>query len=360
MTNISEKVEIVFHEDTTGSMRPCIAEVRKKIEGGFTKLFKEMPDLRIGLGANGDYCDRGDTYVTKYKGLSRNIHELCKFIREVENTGGGDLPECYELVLREAQNFDWSLNAKKIFVLFADDVPHPAHDPQNVRYNGKGLDWRKEADALAKMGVVVYAVQCLSKGSHATSFYRELAERTGGYHFTLDQFSEVTDLIMAICYKQGDPARFQEWENEIIKSGRMTRSVDANFAKLSGRSERSLPKSLDAVPLGRFQILDVENDVSIREFVESNDLIFQKGKGFYEFTKSELIQESKEVVLREKLTGDMFSGEKARRMIGLSVGERAKVKPVYFDEFDVFVQSTSYNRKLIGGTRFLYEVDLSR
>ena len=74
MTNNSEKVEIVLHKDTTGSMRPCIAEVRKKIESGFTKLFKEMPDLRIGLGANGDYCDRGDTYVTKYKILSPNIH----------------------------------------------------------------------------------------------------------------------------------------------------------------------------------------------------------------------------------------------------------------------------------------------
>ena len=364
MTNNSEKVEIVLHKDTTGSMRPCIAEVRKKIESGFTKLFKEMPDLRIGLGANGDYCDRGDTYVTKYKGLSRNIHELCKFIREVENTGGGDLPECYELVLREAQNFDWSINAKKIFVLFADDVPHPVHDPQNVRYNGEGLDWRKEADALAKMGVAVYAVQCLSKGSHATSFYRELTERTGGYHFTLDQFSEVMDLIMAICYKQGNPAKFQEWEAEITRTGRMTRSVDENFAILSDRSVSTrfarTSRSLDAVPHGRFQILDVENDSSIRDFVESNDLIFQKGKGFYEFTKSELIQEYKEVVLRDKATGDMFSGEKARQMIGLGMGERARVKPAYLDQFDVFVQSTSYNRKLIGGTRFLYEVDLSR
>lgn len=371
MTNSTEKVEIVFHRDTTGSMYPCTTEVRKKIEWGLTKLFKEMPDIRIGLGANGDYCDDGDTYVTQYIGLSRNIHDICEFIRVTKNTGGGDLPECYELVLREARGFDWSHNAKKIFVLFADDVPHSPHDPQNVRYNGKGLDWRKEADALAKMGVVVYAVQCLSKGSHATSFYRELAERTGGYHFTLDQFSEVTDLIMAICYKQGDPAKFQEWESEVARSGRMTRSVDTNFAILAGRSISlgfvRKPKSLDAVPPGRFQILDVEGDilddenkVRISDFVEYNGLIFQKGKGFYEFTKSEIIQEYKEVVLRDKVTGDMFSGEKARQMIGLGAGERARVKPTHLDIFDVFVQSTSYTRKLIGGTRFLYEVDLSR
>lgn len=358
------RVEAAFDFDTTGSMRPCIGEVRRKVEGSLTKLFKEIPELRIAIGANGDYCDRGSTYVTSWHDFSSNIHDLCQFVRNVRNTDGGDLPECYELVLHEARKLDWGHNATKIFVLTADDVPHTLHDRQNVAHNGRGLDWRKEADALSEMGISVYAVQCLSKGSHADAFYRELAERTGGYHFTLDQFSEVTDLIMAICYRQSDVACLKAFEEEIAKSGRMTRSMDANFATLSGRrpSEHftKKPKSLDAVPLGRFQMLHVDRDVSIRDFVEDKELIFKTGKGFYEFTKPELIQEYKEVVLRDQLTGDMYSGEKARQLVGLNPGERAKVKPASLAQYDVFVQSTSYNRKLIGGTRFLYEVDLSR
>lgn len=357
-------VEVVFHSDTTGSMYPCIKDVRKKVEWSLTTLFKEMPNLRMAMGANGDYCDKGSSYVTAWMDFSSNIHDLCNFVRTIGNTGGGDLPECYELVLREAQNLHWNYNSKKIFVLVADDVPHPANDPQNVRYNGEGLDWRKEAEALAKMGIAVYTVQCLSKGRHADKFYSELAERTGGYHFTLDQFTELTDLIMAICYKQAGTEQFERWEKEIVKSGRMTRVMDKNFATLSGRSVsekfKHTPKSLLAVAPGRFQILYVERDVSIRDFVEENALTFKKGKGFYEFTKTELIQEGKEVVLRDKVTGDMFTGEHARKLIGLNPGERAKVKPAYLEEFDVFVQSTSYNRKLIGGTRFLYEVDLER
>ncbi len=282
----------------------------------------------------------------------------------MEDTGGGDLPECYELVLHEAQKLNWSLNSKKIFVLAADDVPHPVNNPENVRYNGgRGLNWRNEADALAKLGIQVYAVQCLSK-SNATNFYRELAEKTGGYHLTLDQFSEVTDLIIGICLQQGSPSQFKRFEEEISSSGRMTRTMDDNFARISGRpvsaTYKHAPRSLDAVPPGRFQILNVDRDSVIRDFVNENGLIFQTGKGFYEFTKSELIQEKKEVVLRDKATGDMFSGDKARRMIGLRPGERAKVKPTYLKDYDVFVQSTSYNRKLVGDTRFLYEVDLSR
>ncbi len=364
MENKNDCLEVVFHFDTTGSMFPCVLVVRKNIEASLTTLFKEVPNLRIGVGANGDYCDRGRTYVTSRHELSTSIHDLCQFVRNVKNTDGGDLPECYELVLREAKSYDWRHNSRKIFVLAADDVPHLAYEKQNVTYNGRGLDWRREAQDLAEMGIAVYTVQCLNKGRHADAFYHELAEITGGYHFTLDQFSEMTDLIMAICYRQGNATRFAALEREVCEGGRMTRAMDSNFARLAGRpiAERftRTPRSLDAVPPGRFQILRVDWDVSIRDFVETCGLIFKPGRGFYEFTKTELIQERKEVVLRDKVTGDMFSGEKARQMIGLGPGERARVRPTYFDRYDVFVQSTSYNRKLIGGTRFLYEVDLSR
>lgn len=359
-----ERVEVVFHGDTTGSMSPCFRTVQRRFEDALTRLFKEIPNLRIGISANGDYCDVGSTYAFKRYDLTRDIHGLCQFVRNIERTNGGDLPECYELVLREAQSFDWTLGAKKILVFTADDVPHPTHDLQNrINNGGTGLDWREEANALSRMGVVVYAVQCLSKRS-ATAFYRELAERTGGYHLELDQFDEVVDLLMAACYQQTSPEAFAQWEGEVAASGRMSRSVDLNFARISGRHSALRfaphPRGLDVVPFGRFQILRVDRDASIRGFVEDNGLEFKKGRGFYEFTKTELIQEKKEVVLRDKVTGDIFSGAKAREMIGLPFGERAKVKPVYLEKFTVFVQSTSYNRVLKAGTRFLYEVDLSR
>jgi hypothetical protein len=43
-------------------------------------------------------------------------------------------------------------------------------------------------------------------------------------------------------------------------------------------------------------------------------------------------------------------------MLGLPIGENARIRPTHLEEYRVFVQSTSYNRKLISGTRFLYEV----
>ena len=56
-------------------------------------------------------------------------------------------------------------------------------------------------------------------------------------------------------------------------------------------------------------------------------------------------------------TGDLFTGDEARRLIGLAEGVNCRIKPVHLTEFDIFVQSTSVNRKLIGGSLFLYEVE---
>lgn len=55
--------------------------------------------------------------------------------------------------------------------------------------------------------------------------------------------------------------------------------------------------------------------------------------------------------------GDLYSGAKAREMIEPPEGVEARVAAAKLEDYTVFVQSTSANRKLVGGTRFLYEVE---
>ena len=81
-----------------------------------------------------------------------------------------------------------------------------------------------------------------------------------------------------------------------------------------GGEER--PDGLVPIDPSRFQVLNVEDKCSIKEFVQMNSLIFKAGRGFYEFTKPEIISHKKEVVLLEKETGDMFSGQEAADIIG--------------------------------------------
>jgi hypothetical protein len=201
-------------------------------------------------------------------------------------------------------------------------------------------------------------VQALGR-SHATPFYKELAHKSGGFHLGLDQFAHITDMILAICMKQASDDKLQAYEREVAGQGRMHRGMSRMFDTMMKREARASSATVDlsAVPPGRFQVLDVDTDCAIRDFVTENGLRFKKGRGFYEFTKTETIQATKEVVLMDRKTGDMWSGGRARAMLGLPEGTSARVRPSCLDKYFVFVQSTSVNRRLIGGTRFLYEIE---
>lgn len=347
----NSKSEVVFSFDTTGSMYPCLTQVRKKIQEATQRLFKEVPGIRIGIVAHGDYCDRNTSYVTKHLDLTNDMSKIVNFVETVGQTGGGDCPECYELVLREAQtHFSWSPDANHSLVLIGDDLPHEANA------NPDKIDWRQELVALKAKDICVYAVQALNR-SYATNFYFTCAKDTGGIHISLDQFNAITDLLIAVCYRESTPEQLEVFEKEVIAQGRYSRSVRQMFDKLTGRETTTATsdKNLQAVSSGRFQVLDIDSDTSIKDFVQANGLSFKTGRGFYEFTKPETVQKYKEIILMDK-NGDMFEGEYARELLGLPKGADAKVKPSEYD-FVVFVQSTSYNRKLVGGTRFLYEVE---
>lgn len=353
MTAAAQPIEILFSFDTTGSMYPCLTQVRQKIKETARRLFKDIPGLRIGIIAHGDYCDARETYVTSILDLTSDPETVSAFVEGVRPTYGGDAPECYELVLREArQKIRWTPGSRRCFVLIGDDVPHPpAHNPDRI-------DWRQELKALAGEEIPVYGVQCLGR-SHARPFYEELARSSGGFHVSLDQFSHVTDLVLAVCYQQ--QGNLASYESEVKNAGRMSRSMDEIFSALGKRKKAATYERADlrACAPGRFQVLDVGRDMAIKEFVNENGLLFKIGRGFYEFTKTETIQGHKEIVLMDRKSGDLFQGSAAREMLGLD-SHTARIRPASLDKFAVFVQSTSVNRKLVGGTRFLYEVDVSR
>lgn len=353
--SIPELIEMVFSFDTTGSMYPCLAEVRRKVDETTKRLFEEIPNLRIGIVAHGDYCDAGSSYVTKHLDLTADPSAVSNFIKTVGRTGGGDWPECYELVLHEVGTLvNWTEGSKRVLALIGDATPHPkAHNP-------KKLDWVEELNKLVDLGIVVHGVQAMGQ-REANHFYSTLASKSGGAHVTLGQFNEATEMLLAMAYHQQGEEAFQKYEQEVVAKKRMTRTLSGIFDKLSRRdASTGRYRSIDAraVDVGRFQQIEVDVDQPIKDVVASNGLIFKPGRGFYQFTKRETIQAKKEVVILDKETGDMYQGAAAREVLGLPVGASIDISPTFDREkYTVFVQSTSNNRKLIGGTTFLYEVD---
>ena len=236
---------------------------------------------------------------------------------------------------------------------------------------------------LTESNIHVYAVQALAR-RHATSFYKEVAEKTGGYHLQLNQFADVVNLLLAISYKQQGNDQLYKFEKEVQGSGRLSRDMHAAFSTLGGRVTTTTTtthggravktttttvrtpasfgkRDLAAVHPSRFQATYIDHDQSIRDYVEDLGIKFRPGRGFYEFTKSVKVQPHKEVVLQDKITGDMFTGARARKILNLPDGVTKSIAPSkmpkVFDQYRAFIQSTSWNRRLLGDTHFLYEVE---
>jgi hypothetical protein len=359
----AEPIDVVFSFDTTGSMYPCLTQLRRNAEKAVRRLFDEIPGLHVGVIAHGDYCDEKTSYLLKQVELTDDESKVLAFLQGVGASGGGDAPEAYEYALHVARSMGWRTGRSKALVLIGDDVPHGPTYPQNKLK----LDWRNELGLLLEAGVNVYGVHAMpGVRKHSKPFYEEVAKRTGGFYLTLDQFTYITDLVLAVAYKQQGNEHLERFEQEVIREKRMNKSVGQIFATMLGRAPAPAAAGggaaagddgeLHAVPAGRFQVLEVDAAAVIRDFVQAQGAAFKTGRGFYQLTKSELVQEDKEVVLQDKSSGSFFSGDRARQLVGLAPGERAKVRPAHLDKYDVFIQSNSYNRKLVAGTKLLYEV----
>jgi hypothetical protein len=110
----------------------------------------------------------------------------------------------------------------------------------------------------------------------------------------------------------------------------------------------------DMKPLhpGAFLLFDVDRAWPIKEWVEEHGIVYRMGTAYYQLTKPELVQAGKQILVRNKKTGLIFAGANARQIVNLPDAE-IRVRPQHNPEFDVFVQSTSVNRKLVPGTRLL-------
>lgn len=377
----AESIDVLFTFDTTGSMYPCLTQVRRNLKQVVEILFDDIPNLRIGFIAHGDYCDAGSTYVTKSLNLTRDINKVIDFVMNAERTGGGDSPECYELVLNQARTeIDWKSGRNKIIVLIGDDVPHGPTERQNYKH----IDWRNELGLLLEAGIQVYGVHCMPGiRRHSKPFYEEIAKKTGGFYLTLDQFSSIADLIMGICYKQKSDDEFVDFVKKVEKKGRLTRDLSSSFrtmasglgvevaievvvGKKKGKKYAYEEDGLRPVDSGRFQTIEVDEEQRIDYFVRDQGLTFQRGRAFYELArygkKRYKVQQYKEIILMDRESGDFFNGPEVRRILGLhpqtsSGGVTEYLAPKSLDKYKVFIQSTSFTRVLVPGTSLLYEVE---
>ncbi len=103
-----------------------------------------------------------------------------------------------------------------------------------------------------------------------------------------------------------------------------------------------------------FWIKPQEHDIQIKDFVEKQGKVYQKGMAFYHLTKTEKeVQPYKKMVIREKASSKVYGGQLTRSLLGLPSYGNIKIVPGDHGQYEIFIQSTSTNRKLKENTFLL-------
>jgi len=224
-------IDVAFSFDTTGSMYPCLDQVRQNLQEIVGRLLKDIPNIRIALIAHGDFCDHASTYVTQALDFSTDASKLSAFAQSVAKTGGGDAPEAYELVLREVLELSWDPDHSKALVVIGDETPHAPS------YTTEKIFWKDEVAKLRDAGIVIYGVQALNN-ANSSPFYSEIATQTGGYHLHLRDFALITEMFVAVCFRATSEEKFEEYQSQMEEDGRMTHDVRNMLNEMAAPTEK--------------------------------------------------------------------------------------------------------------------------
>lgn len=96
-----------------------------------------------------------------------------------------------------------------------------------------------------------------------------------------------------------------------------------------------------------------QNETQIRDFIKSCGYTYVLGNAYYQLKRRTKIQANKLVAVVERSTSKVYLGKQARDLIGLPDRETT-VRPNHNPKFDIYVQSTSVNRKLFTGDHVMW------
>jgi hypothetical protein len=175
-----------------------------------------------------------------------------------------------------------------------------------------------------------------------------------GFGFPADNIAVWDTTSSAGVQEVGRTIR-QATDNFMDARSRGVRGTRSLFSTGADAVNKQTVSNLRVLPETSYELLRVMYDGPIREYVDkwSRGHNYVLGKGMYQLTKTETIQPQKAIAIRERSTGKVYFDQAARDVLGLPKGVEVRVKPDYNPEYDIFVTSTSVNRKLLKDTDLL-------
>ena len=170
----------------------------------------------------------------------------------------------------------------------------------------------------------------------------------------------------------GNILEWDQTEKGVERSTTITTSSFDTYYAARSMGETSTSKfyaNLDVVPINKVkaELIDIsskvakylvysyEDGILIRDKYE---LMFGKGSYvagncYYELTKTEKIQPNKKLIIYNVNTNAMYTGKNARDLLNIPDTHQITLSPGQLGGYKIFVQSTSFTRKLTKRTELL-------
>jgi hypothetical protein len=132
-------------------------------------------------------------------------------------------------------------------------------------------------------------------------------------------------------------------------------STNKFYADLSTLSSKTVKQALRNISaeVSCYFVAPEKHGIAIKTFMDEHGG-FRLGTAYYQLSKTEKVQEHKTICICDRDTHAIYGGAAARDLLGLPHHGAISLTPHRLGNYDVFVQSTSVNRKLVGGTTVLY------
>lgn len=143
-------------------------------------------------------------------------------------------------------------------------------------------------------------------------------------------------------------------DNYMLSRSKGIRGTKSLFTVSSKNINRDEIKkaNLEELSPKNYSVIPVYKDTPIKEYVESWLGDYVVGSAYFQLNKPEVVQSYKNIIITNKVNGKAYMGEKARELLSLPAFD-VKVSPDTGGQYNIFVQSSSVNRKLIKGTQLI-------
>lgn len=183
-TSTSQRVEIAFVVDATGSMGDEIEYLKVELKDVLQKVKNNQPQFQLITGSV-FYRDQGDEYVTRVSPFTSNVNNTMDFIKNQNADGGGDTPEAVHTALQRAlSDLQWSSSAKARLLFLVLDAP-PHYRPDVLP------SLQKSIKAAAAKGIKIIPITASGIDKETEFLMRFFAIRTNGTYVFITNHSGI-------------------------------------------------------------------------------------------------------------------------------------------------------------------------